>query len=109
MSVKLLVLKSGEDIVCDIQEMVVDEKVVGYLFENPYRVKIFSDDNEKFKISFFPWIPLSKQEKMLIPPDWVVTMVEPIDEVVQLYSDKKNGKDNKNHITYEQSDSNHSD
>ena len=30
MSIKLAILKSGEDVIADIQEMVFEEKVVGY-------------------------------------------------------------------------------
>ena len=32
MTVKLALLKSGEDVIADIAEMVVEEKVVGYIF-----------------------------------------------------------------------------
>ena len=35
MTVKLALLKSGEDVIADIQEMVVGEKVVGYIFNKP--------------------------------------------------------------------------
>ena len=113
MSIKLIVLKSGEDIVSDIQEMVVEEKCVGYILKSPYKVKIFSqggDDGEEFGISFFPWIPLTNQENILIPTDWVVTLVEPIDEVIKLYGERTNDtKTNKDCGTGEQSDLDKSD
>ena len=113
MSVKLVVLKSGEDIVSDIQEMIVEEKVVGYVLNNPYRVKIFSqdkDNGEQFGISFFPWIPLTNQKNILIPSDWVVTIVDPIDEVIKLYGERTNGtKDSENIGTDEQTGSNQPD
>ena len=44
MSVKLALLKSGEVLISDIKELVVDEnKVVGYLFNKPKKVDMFSD------------------------------------------------------------------
>ena len=43
MTVKLLVLRSGEDIVADVQEMVVNEKVVGYYLDCPHRAKLITE------------------------------------------------------------------
>ena len=40
MTVKLSLLKSGEDVIADIQEMILDDKVVGYFFVNPCVVKV---------------------------------------------------------------------
>ena len=41
MSVKLVLLKSGEDVIADFQEMIAgDDQVVGYLASYPYVVKI---------------------------------------------------------------------
>ena len=33
----------------------------------------------------FPWIPLSKDINVPIPTDYVVTMVEPIDKLMEIY------------------------
>ena len=35
-----------------------------------------------------PWIILSKDKKMVIPVDCVLTIVEPLDAVTKLYLDK---------------------
>ena len=96
MSVKLALLKSGEDVIADFSEMVVDDNVVGYLAKSPYVVKINRTDipheNEPTKVglSYFPWMPLSKQKDIPIDPQWIVTMVEPVEEVKQSYEDKIN-------------------
>ena len=43
MSVKILVLKSGEDVIADVQEMVSsDEKVIGYFLTKPCVVKLIN-------------------------------------------------------------------
>ena len=103
MSVKLVLLKSGEDIVTDVQEMVVgdkeNQKVVGYFFTKPCAVKMRTNEGEdgekSFEISLFPWLPLTKDTKVPVINDWVITIVEPIDSLKEMYEKDvlKNGKD----------------
>lgn len=103
MSVKLVLLKSGEDIVTDVQEMVVGDKdnprVVGYFFTKPCAVKMRTNEGEdkekSFEISLFPWLPLTKDTKVPVINDWVITIVEPIDSLREMYEKDvlKNGKD----------------
>ena len=91
MTVKLLLLKSGEDVVADVQEMVIpdgeDKRVVGYYLDAPHRVKLIADvpkdgtTQHRSKIQMIPWLPLSKDRTIPIPSDWVVTIVEPHEEV----------------------------
>lgn len=114
MTIKLALLKSGEDIISNVQEMIIrteseEEKVVGYFFDKPCVVSVRqpeilveTDDSpaqkNKFEIKLFPWIPLSKDSKIPVPVDWVVTLIDPIDKVKEIYekqilSEKKNGKE----------------
>ena len=72
MSIKLLVLKSGEDVVADVQEMMVEDKVVGYFLNKPCVVKMSNytpiqdeetDENSQkngFQVRFYPWVPPCK-------------------------------------------------
>ena len=95
MTVKLAILKSGEDIVADIKEMIVGEgdaaRVVGYVLTKPVGVSLnrkeitIDDEEESFQVRLIPWCPLTKQEKIPIPSDWVVTIVDPIDKIKQMY------------------------
>ena len=97
MTIKLLVLKSGEDVVADVQEMVVEEKVVGYFLNRPCVVKMSnytpieddetSEEKKKsaYQIKFYPWVPLAKDPVIPLSMDWVVTMVEPIEKLTKLY------------------------
>jgi len=41
-----------------------------------------------------PWILLSADEEVPVPPDYIVTIVEPVTEVVKMYEEKVGGKDN---------------
>jgi len=116
MTVKLAILKSGEDIIADIQEMVLEDRVVGYIFNKPCNIKMQFDDNRKnktdaVKIRLTPWILLSKDEKIRVPLEWVITMVNPIDKLSEMYQEDilKNGKDDQSISTVKQLDSDNSD
>ena len=41
MSVKLVMLKSGEDIIADVKELKSEEGIVGYYFHDPLIVKMY--------------------------------------------------------------------
>ena len=96
MTVKLAILKSGEDIVADIKEMVVgegdDARVVGYFLTKPCGVSLNSknikvdDEKDTYQLKLFPWCPLTKQEKIPISADWVVTIVDPNDKITEMYT-----------------------
>jgi hypothetical protein len=122
MTVKLAHLKSGENIISDIQEMVVGEgdnsRVVGYLFCKPQAVllrdfEIVSKNDEEtlkhsFDINLVPWIPFTKDKKVPVPSDWVVTLVEPLDKLKSMYEKnvlKIGDKNDETISTTEQSDS----
>jgi hypothetical protein len=87
MSVKLLILKSYEDVIAEVTA----EDINGNWYEvsNPFVTRL-EDDNTK--VVFYPYIPLSKQKTIRIPSDWVITVVDPIDEVVNSYLERLNAK-----------------
>ena len=131
MTVKLVLLKSGEDIVADVSEMVVGDendkenppRVIGYYLNRPCVVRMqdarnlpeLTKGNEQkqgYSVSLFPWMPLSKEDKIPIPADWMITMVEPVTKLSQMYDEDiaKNGKDNQSDSTDDDSaDSDQSD
>jgi hypothetical protein len=93
MSVKLLILKSYEDVIADVKEMLSGDKVVGYLLENPFLVRLEeATGNLPDRVTYYPYVPLSKDKVIPIPCDWVVSIVEPLDEVKSSYLEKINGK-----------------
>ena len=120
MTVKLVLLKSGEDIVADVSEMVVGDendkdnppRVIGYYLNRPCVVRMTDSRNlpeltkgneqkQGYSVSLFPWMPLSKEDKIPIPADWMITMVEPVEKLAQMYDEDivKNGKDNQSDST----------
>jgi|TARA_B100001057_G_scaffold456266_1_gene503516 hypothetical protein len=100
MSVKLTILKSGETLISDMQELVSDEKQASphaYLLINPHRVRMEQKnfltedkDDKKYPIdvSLTPWIVLSTDKKYILPVDCVMTIAEPVDGVKKLFIDK---------------------
>jgi hypothetical protein len=127
MTVKLLLLKSGEDLIADVQEMVFGEddekRVVGYYLTRPCIVKmrtpnLLTEENENqgpqkmgYQVTLHPWMPLTSDEKIPVPSDWVVTMVNPTEKLNQMYvEDVVNyGKSNQNTGTAEQPDTDNAD
>ena len=100
MSIKLTLLKSGEQLISDMKELVAEgqNQPHAYLLDNPHTIDINHKAiiTEEVKIggdfginvSLLPWIILSKDKKMIIPIDSVLTVVEPLASVTQLYLDK---------------------
>ena len=100
MTIKFIVLKSGEQLISDIKEMAVgeedDQKVVGYFLHRPCMVKIKNPgivEQEKsktkagFEVTLIPWLSLTQDEVIPIPSDWLVTLVEPVPQLTQMYTE----------------------
>ena len=124
MTIKLLILKSGEEIISDINEMAVgeedDQKVIGYFLSRPCLVKmknpgvIYQEKNKTkagFEVSLIPWIALSKEEVIPIPSDWLVTMVTPVEQLEKMYIEDvlSYGQDDQSDSADEQPDPGESD
>ena len=131
MTVKLVLLKSGEDIVADVSEMIVGDendkdnppRVIVYYLNKPCVVRMTdarnlpelqkgNEQKQGYSVSLFPWMPLSKEDKIPIPADWMITMVEPVSKLSQMYDEDivKNGKNNQSDSTDDDSaDSDQSD
>ena len=120
MTLKLILLKSGEDLIADVTEMAVGEeesietpkRVIGYFFDKACVVKLkegqeHSENKSAFQVSMFPWMPLSADSHIPVPSDWVVTMVEPKEKLKQMYLEDVvgNGKDSEDSSTDDKSNS----
>jgi len=104
MSIKLVLLKTGDYVISNLKELLSDDKLCGYLFEDPHKIEIRNQlllvEEEKVKnsrdleISLSPWIFLSKDKKIPIPPSAVITIVDPIDDIEKMYLEKINAATN---------------
>ena len=105
--------------VADIKEMIVgegdDARVVGYVLTKPCGVTLNSkalkidDEKDTYQLKLVPWCPLTKQEKIPITADWVVTIVDPIDKIAQMYNKEVLGNGSESSGSDEQTDSDKSD
>lgn len=94
MTIKLALLKSGEEVISDMDEMITDKQaVVGYYFTNPCRAilttpEIEVDESEKQPVSIklIPWFPLAQEDKIPVVADWVISIVEPQPKLKELYT-----------------------
>ena len=126
MTIKLLLLKSGEDMIASVAEMGYgegeDRRVVGYYLNKPCVIKmrdpnVLDDVSEGrgrkavYEVSLFPWMPLSAEETIPVPSDWVVTMVEPTIKLKEMYIEDivDHGKNDQSSATDDGSDSDNSD
>jgi len=101
MSVKLLLLKSGEQVISDVKELIRkdSDKVYGYVLHKPHEVVESkavvltedASDDRKLEITLSPWILLTEDKSMTVPYDWVITIVNPIKSIVKMYEEKTNG------------------
>ena len=101
MSIKLALLKSGEEVIADISEFRQEETdiLVSYLFRKPYCIKIKTskvlveeESKPKHELAYYKWMTLSKDEDIIVNKDWVVCITEPLDSVKKNYEDKMNGR-----------------
>lgn len=96
MSIKVVKLKSGEDLVADVSE--IQHKDTGvrqaFVLNKPYTITIekqFIDGTEERqqqytgRILLEKWQPLTHDEDIAIIPDWVVSIVDPIMSVLEAY------------------------
>ena len=97
MTIKLALLKSGEEVISDIDEMMTDKKtVVGYYFTNPCRailttpeIDVEEDqqpDKKPVSIKLLPWLPLADEDTIPVVADWVISIVEPQPKLKELYN-----------------------
>ena len=96
MSIKVIKLKSGEDVVADVSE--VQHKDTGvrqaFIFNKAYSITIEKQivegtegRNQQYtgRILLESWQPLTHDEDIAVNPDWVVSIVEPIMSVLEAY------------------------
>ena len=94
MSIKILLLKSNEEIITEVQEIANPDskQAIGYHLHKPFRLAIVSDEGELvfnrekgYQLSWFPWAPLSKDKDFFLPSEHVITAYDPLDSITDQY------------------------
>ena len=109
MTIKVLVLKSGEDVLADVQEMMSsNNELMGYFLTKPVVIKLqttgtptqeelapTSQKGSELSVTMFPWMPIARERSIPLSTDWVVTMVTPIEKIQAMYEKDvlNNGKE----------------
>ena len=98
MTIKVLVLKSGEDVIADVQEMMSSsDQVIGYFLNKPCVVKLQAKEtNTDVSVRMHPWMPIARETMIPVSADWVVTMVTPVEKIQEMYENQvlNDGKEN---------------
>ena len=105
MTVKLVLLKSNEEVIADVKELVDEnDKPIFVVLENAYCCKLVEapvmltegkeEKETQYSVQYYPFMPLSDERKISIDPSWVVAIVEPKAMVKQSYEAKMNGTAN---------------
>ncbi len=83
MSVEILRLRSGEDIMGDVLESIGHE----YKIENPAVIMpVGRNEDGAMQMALSPWMPYSTTTEFTIPVDFIVTVAEPTEDILGSYS-----------------------
>ena len=98
MSIKIVLLRSGEQIISDVHDVVGEnDKSVAYSLTRPCTIHmkrissedlVISGEPTPFDISLYPWVPLSKNESIVVPIDYPIGFADPVDQLVEMYTVK---------------------
>ena len=84
MNVKLLRLKSGEDVIADVTLVDTEDTIK---LENPAILMPMGDPKGgQMQMGFGPWAPFSDQKEFEIPRDWLVFISTPGKDLLNQYN-----------------------
>ena len=84
MAVKLLRLKSGEDIIAEHVQGKIGQNIT---IENPAMLMPMSDGRgNQVQVGLAPWMPFSAEKRFDIPSDWILLLTEPAPDIVNNYN-----------------------
>ena len=79
MTVKLIRMWSGEDVIADITK----EDTDSITFTDPI---VAVPSQQQGQIAFAPWSPLLQKDKLEVTKKYVVYMADPQDEIIEQYN-----------------------
>ena len=83
MNLKLLRLRSGEDVICEI----IKESAENIKIKNPAMLMPVSDGRgNAVQMCMAPWMPFSEQKEFEIPRDWLVVMSDVVKDIANNYN-----------------------
>lgn len=97
MSLKVILLKSGETLIAEAKEAIADGKTQAYVFNKPFLVSVsepylLTEEStavdSSVNVVLSPWIIFTSDQDIPVNPDWVVTIVEPVEGLRKMYEEK---------------------
>ena len=84
MNLKLMRLKSGEDIVVELLDGKESQQHI--TVKNPAMLVPVGDGRNNMQMGLMPWMPFSASKEYEIPKDWIIVITEPLKEIVNNYN-----------------------
>ena len=84
MAVKLLRLKSGEDVVADVKEENLEREYTKVKL--PAMLVPMGGQGQQMQMALAPWLPFSDDKEFTIPSDWILITSEPAQDIVNNYN-----------------------
>ena len=79
MTIKLIRMWSGEDVIADV----IEENEYTITMENPI---VAVPSQQPGQIAFAPWSPLLQKDKLEVTKKYVVYMANPQEEIIEQYN-----------------------
>lgn len=105
MSIKLILLKSGDYVIAEVKQAI--DNITGMLYyqlSKPYVIHVVSEP-EKIEISsydlsynksineisikFLPWIPLTDDDIITVNSHWIIALVNPVKDILDSYLENR--------------------
>ena len=77
MNLKLLRLRSGEDVICEV----LKESAELIFIKNPAMLMPVGGQGQQMQMGMAPWMPFSEQNEFEIPRDWLVVMSDVVKDL----------------------------
>lgn len=82
MNLKLLRLRSGEDVICEV----LKESAELIFIKNPAMLMPVGSQGQQMQMGMAPWMPFSEQNEFEIPRDWLVVMSDVVKDIANNYN-----------------------
>ena len=82
MNLKLLRLRSGEDVICEV----LKESAELIFIKNPAMLMPVGSQGQQMQMGMAPWMPFSEQNEFEIPRDWLVIMSDVVKDIANNYN-----------------------
>ena len=102
MSVRVVRMRNGEDVIADVYEIAANDKpdkAVAFRLDHPYNVYVVETDQDLLiesegvqkmsspEIQFTPWAPLSKDRRVILRLDEIISAYDTYPEVIEKYNE----------------------